>query len=212
MLRRRWTKVVVFLLCLAPFFRLAWRAWNSDLTANPIEYITHFTGDWAIRLVVITLAVTPLRRLLHLPDLVRFRRMIGLFAFFYASLHFLTWFGLDKFFNMSEIVKDFAKRRFIMAGLAAFLAMLPLALTSTTGWIRRLGGKRWQALHRLIYVTAIAAPVHYYWLVKSDVRWPVFYATLAALLLLYRIASWLLARRAGAVSRPATKRVEPAVP
>ena len=127
MLRSRWAKVAVFLLCLVPFGRLAWRAWNGDLTPNPIEYITHFTGDWAIRLVVATLAVTPLRKLLHLPDLIRFRRMIGLFAFFYASLHFATWFGLDKFFDMHEILKDFTKRPFIIAGLTAFLSMTPLA-------------------------------------------------------------------------------------
>src|ERR1017187_9115671 len=133
MLRRRWAKVAVFLLCLAPLSRLAWRAWSGNLTANPIEYITHFTGDWAIRMVVITLAITPLRKLLHLPDLIRFRRMIGLFAFFYASLHFATWFGLDKDFDMHEILTDFTKRRFIIAGLTAFVSMAPLAITSTAG-------------------------------------------------------------------------------
>jgi sulfoxide reductase heme-binding subunit YedZ len=165
MLRSRWAKITVFLLCLVPVLWLAWRAWQADLTANPIEYITHFTGDWTIRLIVLTLAVTPLRRLLRVPELIRFRRMIGLFAFFYGSLHFLTWFGLDKFFDFHEILKDVLKRRFIIAGFAAFLSMLPLAITSTTGWIRRLGGKRWQRLHRLIYFSAIAAVIHYYWLV-----------------------------------------------
>ena len=195
MLKRRWSKILVFLLCLVPLSRLAWRAWNQDLTANPIEYVTHFTGDWTIRLIVATLAVTPLRKLLRLPDLIRFRRMIGLFAFFYGSLHFLTWLGIDKFFDWNEIVKDFTKRPFIMAGLVAFLSMLPLALTSTTGWIRRLGGRRWQMLHRLIYISAIAAVVHYYWLVKSDIRLPVLYGSLVALLLAYRIAAWALARR-----------------
>src|ERR1700736_3825535 len=139
MLRSRWAKIAVFVLCLVPVLWLAWRAWRQDLTANPIEYITHFTGDWTIRLIVATLAITPLRKTLHLPDLIRFRRMIGLFAFFYASLHFLTWLGVDKFFDFQEILKDFAKRRFIIAGLAAFLGLLPLAITSTTGWIRRLG-------------------------------------------------------------------------
>jgi sulfoxide reductase heme-binding subunit YedZ len=190
MLRSRWTKVAVFLLCLVPFARLAWRYWTGDLTPNPIEFITHFTGDWAIRLVVITLAVTPLRKLLHLPDLIRFRRMLGLFAFFYASLHFATWFALDKGFDMHEILGDFTKRRFIIAGLTAYLCMVPLAITSTTGWIRRLGGRRWQLLHRLVYVTGIAAVVHYYWLVKSDIRLPVFYGSLVAILLLYRLVSW----------------------
>ena len=201
MLRSRWVKVAVFLLCLVPFAHLAWRAWNGDLTPNPIEYITHFTGDWAIRLVVATLAVTPLRKLLHLPDLIRFRRMIGLFAFFYASLHFATWFGLDKFFDMHEILKDFTKRPFIIAGLTAFLSMTPLAVTSTKGWIRRLGGRRWQALHRLVYVTACAALVHYYWLVKSDIRWPLFYGSLVAILLAYRAGSWWRKRRTPAAAK-----------
>src|SRR5919198_5542494 len=100
MLRSRWLKIFVFLLCLAPLGYLAWRAWNQDLTANPVEYITHFTGDWTIRLLVLTLSITPLRKLLHLPDLIRFRRLLGLFAFFYGCLHFLTWFALDKFFDM----------------------------------------------------------------------------------------------------------------
>jgi sulfoxide reductase heme-binding subunit YedZ len=207
MLRNRWTKIVVFVLCLTPGFWLGWRAWQGDLTANPIEYITHFTGDWAIRLIVATLAVTPLRKLLHLPDLIRFRRMIGLFAFFYGSLHFLTWFGLDKFFDLHEILQDFVKRRFIFAGLTAFLSMLPLAITSTTGWIRRLGGKRWQTLHRLVYVTAVAAVVHYYWLVKSDIRLPLLYGTLVAILLAYRIGAWLISRAA----KPMRKRAVPAV-
>jgi methionine sulfoxide reductase heme-binding subunit len=195
MLRRRWAKVAVFLLCLVPLSWLARRAWLGDLTANPIEYITHFTGDWAIRMVVITLAITPLRKLLHIPDLIRYRRMIGLFAFFYASLHFATWFGLDKFFDMHEILADFTKRRFIIAGLAAFLSMAPLAVTSTKGWIRRLGGRRWQLLHRLVYFTGIAAVVHYYWLVKSDVRLPLLYGSLVGILLAYRVGVWMWSRR-----------------
>ena len=171
------------------------------------DSITHFTGDWAIRMVVLTLAVTPLRKLLHLPDLIRFRRMIGLFAFFYASLHFSTWFGLDKDFDMHEILRDFVKRRFIIAGLAAFLSMVPLAVTSTKGWIRRLGGRRWQWLHRLIYFTGVAAVVHYYWLVKSDVRLPLLYGSLVAILLAYRIGSQLWARRAPTAAT-AAKRAE----
>ena len=216
-MRSRWTKVLVFLLCLLPAARLGWRAWEGNLTANPIEYITHFTGDWAIRLVVATLAVTPLRKLLRLPDLIRFRRMIGLFAFFYASLHFATWFGLDKFFDMHEILGDFTKRRFIIAGLTAFLAMLPLALTSTKGWIRRLGGRRWQTLHRLIYLTGVAAVVHYYWLVKSDIRLPLLYGSLVALLLLYRVGAWIQSAaaetpRRGAVNRPSPASSAPAPP
>jgi len=202
MLRKPWAKVPVWLLSLLPACWLAWRAWNNDLTANPIEYITHFTGDWTIRFVVITLAITPLRKLLKLPDLIKFRRLVGLFAFFYGTLHFLTWFALDKFFDTHEILGDFVKRRFITMGLLAFLSMLPLAVTSTTGWIRRLGGKRWQRLHKLIYVTGIAAVIHYYWLVKSDIRLPLLYGTLVGLLLLYRIVAASLARK----KTPAPKR------
>ena len=200
-MRIRWAKVVVFLLCLVPLGVLGWRAWTGDLTANPIEFITHLTGDWAIRFVVITLAITPLRRVLHMPDLIRFRRMFGLFAFFYASLHFTTWFAIDKFFDLHDILADFTKRRFIIAGLCGFAAMVPLAVTSTKGWIRRLGGRRWQALHRLIYVTAIAAVVHYYWLVKSDVRLPLFYGSLVTILLAYRLGYWWWVRRAPAAGK-----------
>jgi len=200
MLRSRWTKVAVFLASLVPFARLAWRAYTGDLTPNPIEFITHFTGDWAIRFVVATLAITPLRQVLHLPDLIRFRRMLGLFAFFYATLHFCTWFGLDKFFDMHEILADFTKRRFIVAGLIGYLAMMPLAITSTRGWIRRLGGRRWQLLHRLVYVTGVAVVVHYYWLVKSDIRLPLLYGSLIAILMAYRGAAALWMRRAPAVS------------
>ena len=193
-------KIALFLVCLLPFARLAWRAWTGDLTPNPIEFITHFTGDWAIRLVVATLAISPLRKLLQAPGLIRFRRMLGLFAFFYASLHFATWFALDKYFDMHEILGDFTRRRFIVAGLTAYLCMVPLAVTSTKGWIRRLGGRRWQLLHRLVYVTAVAAVVHYYWLVKSDVRLPLLYGSLVAILLAYRAATWWWTRRAPAVS------------
>jgi sulfoxide reductase heme-binding subunit YedZ len=188
-MRSRWAKVLVFVLCLVPLAWMGWRAWNQDLTANPVEYLTHFTGDWTIRLLVITLAVTPLRRILGLPDLVRFRRMIGLFAFFYGCLHFTVYFWVDKDFQFKEMIVDIGKRPYILAGFTAFVCMIPLALTSTAGWIRRLGGKRWQMLHRLVYVSAIAAVVHYYWLVKSDIRLPVFYGSLVAMLLLYRVVN-----------------------
>src|ERR1035438_8391326 len=200
MLRSRWSKIAVFLVCLAPFARLLWRYRTDDLTPNPIEFITHFTGDWAIRFVVATLAITPVRKLLHQPDLIRFRRMLGLFAFFYATLHFATWFGLDKNFDTHEILGDFTKRRFIVAGLVGYLCMLPLAITSTKGWIRRLGGRRWQFLHRLVYVTGLAVVIHYYWLVKSDLRLPLLYGSLVAMLLAYRGAVALWPRRAPAVS------------
>jgi sulfoxide reductase heme-binding subunit YedZ len=187
-LTSRWTKVVVFALCLAPVFVLGWAAYKNDLGANPIEYITHATGDWTLRFLAITLAVSPLRKLLKQPDLIRFRRMLGLFAFFYGCLHLTTYLWLDKFFDWSEIVKDIYKRPFITAGFTSWVLMAPLAVTSTTGWIRRLGGKRWRTLHRAVYFSAMAGVAHYYWLVKSDVRKPVMYGAIVAALLLLRIA------------------------
>jgi sulfoxide reductase heme-binding subunit YedZ len=203
MLRKRWTKVLAFIACLTPLFWVGWRAYQQDLTANPIEYITHFTGDWTLRFLVFTLAVTPLRKLLGLPDLIRFRRMIGLYAFFYGTLHFVTYIWLDKFFDLPEMWKDVVKRPYITAGFTGFLLMLPLAVTSTTGWIRRMGGKRWQALHRLVYFSAIAGVVHYYWLVKSDIRLPVMYAAFVGVLLGYRAIVWTINRRPrAAVKRP----------
>jgi methionine sulfoxide reductase heme-binding subunit len=173
---------------------LGWRALHGDLTANPIEFITHTTGDWTLRFLCITLAVTPLRKLLRLPELIRFRRMLGLFAFFYACLHFSTYIGLDKFFNFSDIWKDVAKRRYITVGFLAFVLLIPLALTSTAGWIRRLGGRRWQMLHRAIYISAVAGVIHYYWLVKSAVIRPLTYGALVGLLLGWRLADWLRRR------------------
>jgi sulfoxide reductase heme-binding subunit YedZ len=179
----RTTKAAIFLLALVP---LVWLA-THPLGANPVETITHATGDWTLRFLVFTLAVTPLRKLLGLPELIRFRRMLGLFAFFYGTLHFLTYLWLDKFFDGAEMIADIAKRPFISAGFTGFVLLVPLALTSTAGWIRRLGGKRWRMLHRLIYVSAVAGVVHYYWLVKSDVRWPLFYGAVIAGLLLWRV-------------------------
>ncbi len=201
-LTSKWTKVVVFLLCLVPLGLLVWRAIQGDLTANPIEFITHRTGDWTLRFLVITLAITPLRKILHLPQLIRFRRMLGLFAFFYGCLHFSTWIGLDKFFAWSEMWADVLKRPFITVGFTGFVLMIPLALTSTAGWIRRLGGKRWQMLHRLIYASAVAGVIHYYWLVKSNVRKPLFYAFLVAVLLAWRLGAWLIGRRKSPAASP----------
>jgi sulfoxide reductase heme-binding subunit YedZ len=194
-LRKRGVKALIFSLSLVPLGYLAWRAWNQDLTANPIEYITHFTGDWTIRFLVFTLAVTPLRKILNLPDLIRFRRMVGLFAFFYGFLHFSTYIGVDKFFDFHEIWGDIAKRPYITAGFTAFVLMIPLAATSTAGWIRRMGGRQWQRLHRLVYVSAIAGVIHYYWLVKSDIRKPLLYALLVGLLLGFRAVATLANRR-----------------
>jgi sulfoxide reductase heme-binding subunit YedZ len=184
-MKSRWAKPLLFIVCLIPLALLAVSV-RSGTLANPVEYITHTTGDWTIRFVLITLTVTPLRVLLKQPNLARFRRMLGLFAFFYGTLHFATWFALDKGFDLSEMWKDVLKRTFITAGFTGYVLMIPLAVTSTAGWVRRLGYKRWQNLHRLIYITAAAGMIHYYWLVKSDIRLPVMYGAILLILLAYR--------------------------
>jgi sulfoxide reductase heme-binding subunit YedZ len=199
MLKAKWVKPLIWVLCLAPLAYLAWLFLKNQLGANPIERIEHFTGDWTIRLLIATLAITPLRKLLHLPDLIRFRRLIGLFAFFYACLHFTAYLWLDQFFDLSAILKDIAKRPYITAGFTGFVLLIPLAVTSTNSWIRRLGGKRWQKLHRLVYISAIAGVIHYYWLVKSDIRLPVLYGALVGLELGYRF----LVRKRTVKSAPA---------
>jgi len=191
----RYSKPAVFLACLVPMGLLVRKGITGHLGANPIEVITHSTGDWTLIFLCITLAVTPLRRALGLPWLVRYRRMTGLFAFFHGCLHFMTYLWLDKFFDVHEMVKDVAKRPFITAGFTAFVLMLPLAATSTAGMIRRLGGRRWQLLHRLIYVSATAGVIHYYWLVKADVRLPLRYAAIVAFLLGCRLVMYFVDRR-----------------
>jgi len=182
---------VIFLACLGPLGILVWRGLHSLLGANPIETITHATGDWTLRFLLITLAISPLRRITRQYWLIEYRRMLGLFAFFYGTLHLMTYVWLDKFFAVHEMLADIAKRRFITAGMTAFVLMLPLALTSTRWSIRKLGGKRWQALHRLIYFSAAAGVIHYIWLVKADLRKPLEYAALLAVLLLYRVVAWV---------------------
>ncbi len=193
--RLRITKILIFLTALVPLERLAWKAFHDGLGANPIEVITHSTGDWTLILILTTLSITPLRKLTKQYWLIGVRRMIGLFAFFYGCLHFTTYIWLDKFFNVHEMIKDIAKRPFITVGFTAFVLMIPLAITSTQGWIRRLGGKNWQRLHQLIYLTGIAAVVHYYWLVKIDVRKPLQYAFVLGVLLLYRVVAWVVETR-----------------
>ena len=185
----KWTKACVFLICLSPLAALGWRALHNGLTANPIEYITHATGDSTLRFILFTLCITPFRKLLGLPELIRFRRMLGLFAFFYGCLHFTTYIWLDKFFDLKEVWKDIAKRPYITVGFLAFVLLIPLAITSTAGWIQRLGGRRWQLLHRAIYISAVAGVIHYYWLVKSAVLRPLAYGAIVAALLLWRLAA-----------------------
>lgn len=183
----RFLKPIAFFLCLVPIGALAWDAFTDNLSANPIDDITDTTGTWTLRFVLITLAVTPARKLFGWNFLGRVRRMVGLFTFFYATLHFLTYAYLDQFFDVEAILADIPKRPFILAGFTAFALFVPLALTSTSGWVRRLGGKRWQLLHRLVYVSAVAGVVHYLWLVKADIQRPLIYAGILALLLGFRV-------------------------
>lgn len=203
----RYLKPVISLACLGPLARLAWRGFHAELGANPIEAITHGTGDWTLAFLLITLAVTPLRKLTHQYWLISFRRMFGLFAFFYGFLHLMTYVWLDKFFDVHEMLHDIAKRRFITAGMTAFALMIPLALTSTKWSIRKLGGKRWQVLHRLIYFSAAAGVIHYIWLVKADLRKPLEYGAVLAALLFYRLAAWAWARMKPA-ARPVPVKAE----
>ena len=198
LLTSKWTKVVLFLVCSIPLGGLVWRGFNHGLGANPVEFIQLTTGRWTLRFLVFTLCITPFRKLLKLPDLIRFRRMLGLFAFTSLCIHFLTYLVLDQLFDLAAIWKDIAKRPFITVGFLGFLLLLPLAITSTAGWIRRLGGKRWQTLHRAIYFAAVAGVIHYYWKVKSDVRMPLFYGALVGILLLWRLGDWFFKRRSGA--------------
>jgi len=203
---RRVLKPLVFLAGLGPLGYLIWGAFTDNLTANPISEITLETGTWTLRFLCITLCITPLRRLTRWNDAIRFRRMLGLFAFFYGTLHFTTYFWLDQFFDLGSIAKDIWKRPFITVGFAAFVGIVPLALTSTDGWIRRLGGKNWQRLHRLIYSSAICGVVHYWWLVKADIQRPQNYAIIVGSLLAYRLIVYYRRR----ASKPAVRRPVPA--
>ena len=216
-------KPVVFLASLTPVAYLVWAALTGNLSANPLADLTNETGVWTLRFICITLAITPLRKLTGWNPLVKFRRMAGLFAFFFGTLHLLTYAVADRFAGLDQapgwvdaisaghvpagallvstarglaksIGEDIYKRPFITVGFAAWLSMLPLAITSTAGWIRRLGGKRWNRLHRLVYLTGILGPLHYWWLVKADVNRPLTYAAVVAVLLGARIF-WNRARQ-----------------
>jgi sulfoxide reductase heme-binding subunit YedZ len=179
----KWIKAAVFVLCLVPLALLVWRGFNHRLGANPIEYITHSTGWWILAFLLITLTVTPLRRLSGWSWLLRLRRMLGLYAFFYACLHFTTYIWLDQFFDLASIAKDIVKRPFITVGFTAFVLLIPLAATSTNAMVKRLGARRWQLLHRLVYAIGICGVVHFWWLVKKDIREPLIFAALLAALL-----------------------------
>jgi sulfoxide reductase heme-binding subunit YedZ len=196
----RVVKAAAFVLAALPAVVLAVDGLRGHLTADPIEEITHRTGWWAITLLMVTLAVTPVRRLTGWNHLVRMRRMLGLYAFFYAALHLLTYVVLDLFFAFDIFLEDVMERPYITVGMAAFTMLLALALTSTKGWIRRLG-KRWQQLHRLVYVAALLGVVHFYWQVKADTREPLIYAGVLAALLAARVTAARAARAVRAAGR-----------
>ena len=223
----RWIlKPLAFAAGLAPFTWLVWAALTGNLSVNPLEDLTNQTGLWTIRFLCITLAITPLRRLTGWQPLIRFRRMTGLFAFFYGSMHFLVYVVADRFAGLdfpegrilawstvtnltASVGKDIYKRPFITVGFTTLMCMLPLALTSTAGMIRRLGGRRWQVLHRLVYAAGIAGVVHYWWLVKADIRSPLRYAGVVGVLLGFRVAwAWWGRRAPAAKPRGAALRRE----
>lgn len=182
----KYVKPLVFFVCLVPLAMLVWDGFQDALGANPIEKITHRTGDWALRFLLITLAITPLRLLFGWKKLIQLRRMLGLFTFFYVCIHFSIYIVFDHFFDVSEIIKDIVKRPYVTVGFAAFVLLIPLALTSTNAMMKRLG-KRWKQLHQLVYVIAVLAILHYLWLVKADVLQPVIHAIVLLVLLSVRV-------------------------
>jgi sulfoxide reductase heme-binding subunit YedZ len=195
----RLLKPLVFIAALVPAILLARALYTGNLGVNPAETLQLETGIWTLRFLVITLAITPARRLTGWHRIIQYRRMLGLFAFFYGTLHFFSYLALDQVFSLEGMLDDVAKRPFITAGFVAFVSMVPLALTSTKSWIRRLG-RRWQMLHRLVYVAGVAGAVHYIWKVKVVIGPPVYYALIVTVLLAFRVA-WTL-RGARRVRRP----------
>jgi len=185
-----WVKIAILLMALVPFIRLIIGGFTDDLGANPIEKITRSTGYWALTFIMLGLSITPLRKLSGWLWLTRIRRMLGLVAFFYACLHLLTYLVLDQFFDWDSIIKDIIKRPYITVGFPTFLLMIPLAVTSNNALIKKLGGKRWRQLHRLVYVIAIGGVVHYWWLVKKDLSNPILFAGILSVLLAFRLFSW----------------------
>lgn len=182
-------KVIIFLLCLTPVYILVYEIIKNDLSANPIEYILKFSGKWSINFLMFSLAITPLRRIFKLNWLIKFRRMIGLFAFFYVFSHFLIWLGLDQGFELSDVVNEIKKRPFILIGFAAFIMMLPLALTSFNKAIKFLGGSLWQKIHNLVYVIGLFAVIHLYWIKasKNNLNQPILYFSIFLSLILIRV-------------------------
>jgi methionine sulfoxide reductase heme-binding subunit len=206
----RLLKPVVFVASLVPLALMARAALTGGLGANPIEEAEIRTGLWTLRFVAFTLAITPLRRALHWNALIRVRRMVGLFAFFYGTIHLSMWVGVDMFFDFGDMAHDLVKHRFIYVGMATWLTFVPLAITSTRGWIRRLGGRRWNRLHQLVYLTAIGGTTHYLWAVKKDTYHPLVYFALFAVLLGWRVVVRLRARAAAPVRSRASSTAAPA--
>ena len=180
-------KPVVFSICLVPLALLVWRGLNDGLGANPIEASNRFLGDWALRFILIALAVTPIRIMTRWNPIMRFRRMMGLFAFAYVVLHLTSYVALDQFFDWPAIWKDIIKRWYITVGMTAFVLLIPLAVTSTKGWIKRIGGKTWQNLHKLVYPAAILGVFHFYMMIKADFTEPIIYGVILAILFGIRI-------------------------
>ncbi len=203
-LRSRFARPVLFILCLVPISSLVWRIFYGDLGANPIETITRDIGDWTLRLLLITLAISPLRQWFGWTLLLRFRRMLGLYVFFYAFCHFLIWFVADHSFDFSEMLEDIIKRPYITLGFSAFVLLIPLAATSNQAMVRRLG-KGWKKLHRLTYLIVLLGVLHFLWLVKADYLEPGIYAVIAGILLLQRvnINKWFESRSTERSSKPA---------
>jgi sulfoxide reductase heme-binding subunit YedZ len=187
----RFAKLLVQVNCAVPATLLGWDAWHHELGANPVNFAILTTGLMALIFLMLTLAVTPLRKITGLNWLISFRRMLGLYAFFYACAHFLIFFSLDRGFSVSSTLHEIIKRKYLWLGIAGLLVMVPLAVTSTNAMIKRLGGKRWRTLHRLAYVAAVAGVIHYYMQVKADVRQPLVFAAVLAILLGYRLMVYL---------------------
>jgi len=205
LLLHRAAKPLVFIASLLPFAWFFYAALANNLGANPAEYLIRSLGDWALRFLCITLAITPARVVLHLPPLVRLRRMVGLFTYFYAALHLLAYAWFDMGFDVAEIVKDIAKRPFILVGFAAFLLLTPLAITSMNRMVKAMGAKRWQALHKAVYVIALLAILHFFWMRagKNDFAEVAVYAVILAVLLGWRLVRWIRARRGVTQPNPA---------
>lgn len=199
-------KLALFLLCLLPVGRLLWAAYVDDFGANPVEFVQRWTGTWTINMLLLTLCISPLRALTQMHWLVRLRRMLGLFVFFYGVLHFLSFIGFDHNFAVDAIARDILKRPFVMVGFAAFVLLIPLAATSNAWAIRKLGGRKWQELHRSVYLIGILGVLHYFWLVKATaLLWPIGYAIALGLLLGWRIKD----RRRKAIPVPQAQTAKP---